>query len=102
MLLAGGFAIYRGKPMAPGRDQEIILVSERLLSEALLNGRKAVFCAPAETVVEAYPDGRVRVTGWLDLFGPEGKPERQSFSIVVYRDSARKWVCEAPSMAPQM
>ncbi len=73
-----------------------------MVGESLPRGRKAAFCSPDETVVEAYPDGKVRVSGWVDLIGQDGKAERQSFSVVVHRDADNQWVGEAVTVTPQM
>jgi hypothetical protein len=53
-------------------------------------------------MVEAFPDGKVRVSGWVDLIGQDGKAERQSFSVVVYRNADNQWVGEAVTVTPQM
>lgn len=103
LLVAGGLAVYRAKPLTqPRRGQEVIVAGQRMVRESLPGGRTAVFCAPDETVVEAFPDGKVRVSGWVDLIGQDGKAERQSFSVVVYRNADNQWVGEAVTVTPQM
>jgi hypothetical protein len=103
LLSAGGVAIYRARPFTTARrGQEVILAGQRLVRESIPGGRKAVFCAPEQTVVESFPDGKFRISGWLDLMGPDGKAERQGFSIQVYRNARNQWVGEALSVAPQV
>jgi hypothetical protein len=103
LLVAGGLAVYRAKPLTqPRRGQEVIVAGQRMVRESLPGGRTAAFCAPDETVVEAFPDGKVRVSGWVDLIGQDGKAERQSFSVVVYRNADNQWVGEAVTVTPQM
>ena len=103
LLVAGGLAVYRAKPLTqPRRGQEVIVAGQRMVRESLPGGRTAVFCAPDETVVEAFPDGKVRVSGWVDLIGQDGKAERQSFSVVVYRNADNQWVGEAVTVTPRM
>jgi hypothetical protein len=103
LLVAGGLAVFRAKPLTqPRRGQEVIIAGQREVRQSLPGGRKAAFCSPDETVVEAYPDGKVRVSGWVDLIGQDGKAERQSFSVVVHRDADNQWVGEAVTVTPQM
>jgi hypothetical protein len=103
LLVAAGLAVFRAKPLAqPRRGQEVIVAGQRMVGESLPRERKAVFCSPDETVVEAYPDGKVRVSGWVDLTGQDGKAERQSFSVVVHRNADNQWVGEAVTVTPQM
>src|ERR1019366_532019 len=103
LLVAGGLAVYRAKPLTqPRRGQEVIVAGQRMVRESLPGGRKAAFCSPDETMVEAFPDGKVRVSGWVDLIGQDGKAERQSFSVVVYRNADNQWVGEAVTVTPQM
>lgn len=103
LFVAGGLAVFRAKPLTqPRRGQEVIVAGQRMVGESLPRGRKAAFCSPDETVVEAYPDGKVRVSGWVDLIGQDGKAERQSFSVVVHRDADNQWVGEAVTVTPQM
>jgi hypothetical protein len=78
------------------------MAARRIVGESLPGGRKAVFCPRDETVVEASPDGKVRVSGWVDLIGRDGKVERQNFSVVVYRNADDQWVSEAVTVTPQM
>jgi hypothetical protein len=103
LLVAGGLAVYRAKPLTqPRRSQGVIVAGQRLVRRSLPGGRKADFCSPDETVVEAFPDGKVRVSGWVDLIGQDGKAERQSFSVMVYRNANNQWVGEAATVTPQM
>lgn len=102
LLLAGGVAVYRARPLTQAKQgQEVILVGQRMVRDSILGGRKAAFCSQDETVVEAFPDGKVRVSGWVDVTDPNGKTDRQNFSIVVYR-KGNKWVGEALSVAPRI
>ena len=101
--MAGGLLVYRANPLTQTRrGQEVIMAGQRMVRESLPGGREAVFCAPDETVVEAFPNGKVRVSGRVDLIGQDGKADRQSFSVVVYRDAANQWVGEAITVTPQM
>jgi hypothetical protein len=103
LLVAGGLAVFRAKPLTqPRRSQEVILAGQRMVGESIPGGRKAAFCPPDEAVVEAFPDGRLRVSGWVDLMGQDGKTERQSFSVVVHRDAGNQWVGESVIVTPQM
>jgi hypothetical protein len=78
------------------------MAGQRTVRESIPGGRKAVFCSPDETVVEAFPNGKVRVSGWVDLIGQDGRADRQSFSVVVYRNADNQWVGEAVSVTPRM
>jgi hypothetical protein len=101
--VAGGLAVYRAKPLAqPRRGQAAIMAGQQMVRESIPRVRKAVFCSPDESVVEAFPDGKVRVSGWVDLIGQDGKAERQSFSVVVYRNADDQWVGEAVTVTPQL
>jgi hypothetical protein len=104
--LAGGAAVYHAKLSTQARrDQEVIeviTVGQRLLRDSILAGRAAVFCSHNETAVDAFPDGKVRVSGCVDLIGQDGKPDRRSFSVVLYRDAANSWVGEALSVTPKI
>jgi len=102
-LVAGGLAVYRAKPLTqPRRGQEVIIAGQRVVGESIPGGRKVAFCPPDEAVVEAFPDGRVRVSGWVDLIGQDGKAERQSYSVVVHRNAGDQWVGESVTVTPQM
>jgi hypothetical protein len=103
LLVAGGLAVFRANPLTQTRrGQEVIMAGQRMVRESLPGGRNAVFCSPDESVVEAFPNGKVRVSGWVDLIGQDGKAERQSFSVVVYRNADDQWVGEAVTVTPQM
>jgi hypothetical protein len=77
-------------------------VSRRIVRGAVRKGLQATFSPEAETHIEAFPDGKVRVSGWVDLASAEGKPERQTYSVMVVRNAARKWVSESITITPQM
>jgi hypothetical protein len=106
LLLAGLVAVYRGNLlMQPRRGQEVsevILVGRRVVRESILGGSTAAFCSQEETVVEALPTGKIRISGWVDLTGQDGKADRRSFSVEVYRNAANQWVGEALTVTPRM
>jgi hypothetical protein len=103
LLLAGGLALYRAAPFTPSRrGQEVVTASQRLVRASIPNGRKAAFCPPEQAVVESFADGKFRVSGWVDLIGPDGKAERRVFSVVVHRSAGNQWVGEAVSLVPQV
>jgi hypothetical protein len=78
------------------------MAGQHMVRDSLPGGRTAAFCPPDETVVEAFPDGKVRVSGWVDLIGQDGKAERQDFSVLVYRNAANQWVSEALTVTPRL
>ena len=103
LLLAGGLALYRATPFTPSRrGQEMVTASQQLVRASIPNGRKADFCPPEQAVVESFGDGKFRVSGWVDLTGPDGKAERQVFSVVVHRSASDQWLGEAVSLVPQV
>jgi hypothetical protein len=101
--VAAGLVLYRANPMTrTRRGQAAIMAGQQTVRDSIPRGRKAVFCSSDESVVEAFPDGKVRVSGWVDLIGQDGKAERQSFSVVVSRNADNQWVGDEVIVTPQM
>jgi len=93
--VAGSVALYQADIFnRPKRGLEVVVAGRQLVQASLPRGLQVTFSPDAQTVVEAFPDGRARVTGWLETPGPEGKPERQNFTVVVFKDRAGKWASE--------
>jgi hypothetical protein len=103
LLIAGGVAMWRAKPtpQMTGR-QQLITASRMIVREAVSEGLGLSFAGEDETIVEALPDHKFMVSGWVDMFTPEGYRKRQNFSCVVYKNSNDAWVGEHISVIPQM
>ena len=78
------------------------MAGQLVVRKSLPAGREAVFCATDQALVEAFPDGKVRVSGWVDLIGPDGKAERQVFSVMMHRRDDDQWESETVTVAPLM
>jgi hypothetical protein len=103
LLVAAGMAVYRAKPLQPvSQGQELIVAAQRAVRKSIQGNRKTTFCSESETSIEAFPDGKVRVSGWVDLITDAGRSERQNYSVVIFKNSANQWMSQALTVAPQM
>jgi len=103
VLVAGGIVVYRAQPWTQAtRGQEVIAAGQSILRQSVPGGGQAVFGAAKDTLVEAFPDGKVRVSGSLDLVGADGKPDPQHYSIIVFRNAAGKWQGESIEVVPRL
>jgi hypothetical protein len=53
-------------------------------------------------VVENLPEGKVRVSGWVDVVTQAGVSDRQNYTIVIFRNAAGDWSGENISITAQM
>jgi hypothetical protein len=103
LLLAGGMAVYLAKPLKPvTQGQELLLAAQREVRKSIRGDRKTDFCSEEETTVEAFPDGKVRVSGWVDLIAEGGQRDRQNYSVVIFKNAANQWRSEALTIVPKM
>ena len=54
-----------------------------------------------DTTVEALPDRKWRVSGWVDYIDQYG-PARQNYSLLMYRSSTGLWTSQDLFIAPQL
>jgi hypothetical protein len=103
LLVAGGITLYRAVPVKPvTQGQELIQAAQQMVRKSIGVDRKTAFCSEEQTSIEAFPDGKVRVSGWVDLITTDGKADRQNYSVVVFKDAADQWMSEKLTVLPQM
>jgi hypothetical protein len=102
-LVAGGIALYRAVPAKPvTQGQELVLAAQQAVRKSIRADLKTVFCSEEQTSMEAYPDGRIRVSGWVDQITPDGQSDRQNYSVVIFKNGANQWMSEQLTVTPQM
>ena len=94
LLLAGGASVYRARSVlsASSPNQDAIQVGQQLVRQTIDETIKTSFGPIAETVVEALPEGKTQISGWVDLMTADGASDRQNYSIVVFRNGSGDWV----------
>jgi len=81
---------------------ELIHAAQALVRASLVEGLRASFSGEEEITVEPLPNKKFMISGWVDLVTQQGRPDRQNFSLVVYKDEFAGWVGEKISIIPQM
>ena len=101
LLIAGGLAVYNAIPRESTAKREMTAVGQGFVRNAIREELKTNFSSHEETRVEALPDNKFLVAGWVDVISEEGETERQEFSCVIYKSEADNWVGEKISVIPQ-
>lgn len=101
LLAAGGAALYHLRPLGDTTTNQLVTIGEGFVRTNIADGLKTSFSDENETRVEALPDQKFLIAGWVDLITEDGQVERRSFSCVIYKDSSDTWVGEKISMIPQ-
>jgi hypothetical protein len=101
-LIAGGVAFKYVRPFKDSTRRQLITAGQMFVRQALDGRLRSAFAGEEETVVETLPDNKFLISGWVDLITEQGKPNRQNFSCVVYRNGNGNWVGEHISVIPQM
>jgi hypothetical protein len=102
LLIAGGVVIRNAKPTTGTFRNQMIQVSHTFVRASLDESLRAAFAGEEETVVEALPDHKFMISGWVDLITQQGTPDRQNFSCVIYKNTNDTWVGERITVIPQM
>jgi hypothetical protein len=80
----------------------MIHVGQAFVRDSLTQGLRAAFADTQETVVDQLPDNKYMISGWVDLITEQGRQDRQTFSVVVYKNDLNNWVGEKVAVIPQM
>jgi hypothetical protein len=102
LLVAGGVAIRQARPTAMTERQQLINIGHAVVRQTIQEGLRVAFAGEEETIVESLPDHKFMISGWVDLITPQGRPQRRSFSCIIYKNDNETWVGEHVSVIPQM
>jgi hypothetical protein len=85
----------------PQSSPEVVVAAQQIVLSSLRPGVKVQFGPDNQTEVAAYPDGKFRVSGWVDVPAADGRMERQAFTVVVRR-AGKSWISETILVAPKI
>ena len=100
LLAAGGLAVYTSKPAAD-HNHLLVTIGQGFVRDAIRNELRTSFSTDEETQVQALPNRRYRVSGWVDVVAEDGEHRRQTFSCVIYKNDSDDWAGENISVIPQ-
>ena len=81
---------------------EMIHAAQAMVRGNLVEGLRASFSGEEEITVESLPDKKFMISGWVDLVTEQGRPDRQNYSLIVYKDYSGGWTGEKIAIIPQM
>jgi hypothetical protein len=100
LLAAGGMAVYKSRPIKGNSNRILISAGRGFVRDAIREDLSTAFSSDEETRVEALPDHKFLVAGWVDTISKDGVAARQSYSCVVYKDGD-VWAGEKVAVIPQ-
>jgi hypothetical protein len=100
LVFAGGLAVYKARPAANNSNAMLISVARGYVRDEIRAELSTSFSSEEETRVEALPDRKYLVSGWVDAIDKNGVAARQSFSCVLFRDG-EIWAGEKIAVIPQ-
>jgi hypothetical protein len=86
LLVAGGFAFRGARPAKESPRMEMIHAAQAMVRGRLVEGLRASFSGEEEITVESLPDKKFMISGWVDLVTEQGRPDRQNYSLIVYKN----------------
>jgi hypothetical protein len=102
LLAAGGMVLRHNRPAPMDPRLEMIQAGQMMVRDSLPEGLRAAFAGEEETQVDSLPENKFLISGWVDLVTAEGRHDRQTYSVIVYRGDQKSWVGERLSVLPQM
>ena len=100
LLVAAGFAFRRAQPVTLSPRQEMIQAAQIMVRQHVDSELQTAFSGDEETSIETLPDNKFIVSGWVDLITKKGRPDRQRFSLVLYKNFNDTWVGEQIAVIP--
>jgi hypothetical protein len=94
---AGIVYIFQSGDSDPGHRDEIAAAQD--LVRAKLGGQ-IYFRGADETSFESLEDGKVHVSGTLDVMPPDGRTISYSYSVRMHLDSDAGWITDDISLVP--
>jgi hypothetical protein len=101
LLAAGGLTLYHARPLESSAKEELVSIGQSIVRNDIREELKTNFSSAEETRVEALPDHKFLIAGWVDVIAEDGDISRQEFSCVIYKSDAENWIGERISVIPQ-
>jgi hypothetical protein len=101
-LVAGVAAFVRSRAAAVSHEVEMMRAGQEAVRGTLASNVRAAFSDLTETTVEALPDRKWRIAGWVDLIDPFGHATRNDFSLRLYRSTSGLWTPEDIFVTPRI
>jgi hypothetical protein len=103
LLGAAGFVLARSAPAFTADDGrgELREVTHQAVRNAIPSALQTAFSGDAETHIEALPDGKFVISGWVDLIGENGSSRRNTFTCRIYKNQSGEWALDDLSLIPQ-
>ena len=102
LLLAGAVSMIRTRPAPVGPEVEVLRAAQAAMRRYLASDLKTSFSDLTETTIEALPDRKWRVAGWVDVIDRFGHVNRQSYYLRLYKNASGNWVGEDIFVSPLM
>jgi hypothetical protein len=90
------------QPARVSARQQIIQVAHAFVRQNINPELQTAFAGDDETTVENLSNSKFMISGWVDLVSRQGRPNRQNFSLVVYKNASDRWIGESIAVTPQM
>jgi hypothetical protein len=103
LISAGGLVLARSARSGSSMDwrESLRQAGYQAVRNSVRADLRTAFSDANETHIEALPEGRFLVSGWVDLIAENGAAQRQAFSCTIFRNQAGDWALEGVSLIPQ-